>query len=291
MKQATMRLTDYDTDTRFAATVMTSERITSTESDEEVRELVLDVDRPDFSYQVGQSIGVLAPGAKQMGQQHHFRLYSVADLPERGDSNRPRIKVCVRRCFYLDDYSGERYKGIASNYLCDLKPGASLTISGPFGLPFEVPEELDANLILIGTGTGIAPFRAFVKHIYANVPEWHGRIWLFYGARSGLEMLYMNDERNDFAQYYDAQTFEAFQALSRRPAWGDPIDWGASMVERGEELWDMLSDSKTYVYVAGLEAMRDELDGLIANLAGSDSKWERRKTELVSERRWIELIY
>ena len=57
MKQATMRLTDYDTDTRFAATVMTSERITSTESDEEVRELVLDVDRPDFSYQVGQSIG------------------------------------------------------------------------------------------------------------------------------------------------------------------------------------------------------------------------------------------
>ena len=39
-------------------------------------------------------------------------------------------------------------------------------MSGPYGLAFEVPEEMDANLILIGTGTGIAPFRAFVKHIY-----------------------------------------------------------------------------------------------------------------------------
>ena len=291
MKEATPHLDDYDTDTRFEATLVASERITSAESDEEVRELVLEVNRPDFVYQVGQSIGVLAPGAREMGQQQHFRLYSVADLPERGDSGRPRIKICVRRCFYLDDYSGQRYKGIASNYLCDLRPGDSLAIAGPFGVAFEVPEELDANLILIGTGTGIAPFRAFVKHIYAHVPDWQGRIWLFYGARSGLELLYMNDERDDFAQYYDTQTFEAFRALSHRPAWDDTIDWGSTIVERGEELWDMLSDAKTYVYVAGLEAMRDELDAVIANLAGSDAKWERRKAELMAGRRWVELIY
>jgi ferredoxin--NADP+ reductase len=291
MKQATLRLDDYDTETRFEATVVSSTRITSTVSDEEVRELVLDVNRPDFSYQVGQSVGVLAPTDGKMGQQHHFRLYSVADLPESADSGKPRIKICVRRCFYLDDYSGERYKGIASNYLCDLKPGSSLTLSGPFGIPFEVPEELDANVILIGSGTGIAPFRAFVKHIFANVPEWKGRIWLFYGARSGLELLYMNDEQDDFSQYYDRETFEAFQALSRRPAWGDPIDWGSTIIERGEELWDMLSDSKTYVYVAGLDAMHTELDAVFENLAGSESKWERRKTELQETQRWVELVY
>jgi ferredoxin--NADP+ reductase len=164
-------------------------------------------------------------------------------------------------------------------------------MTGPFGLAFEVPEELDANLILIGTGTGIAPFRAFVKHLYGNVPEWKGRVWLFYGAKSGLELLYMNDEKDDFAQYYDQQTFEAFQALSPRPNWADPIAWDQAIAERGEELWKMLSDAKTYVYVAGLEKMRDELDAVFATLAGSKKKWQLRKAELIAGQRWVELLY
>ena len=40
-----------------------------------------------------------------------------------------------------------------------------------------------------------------MKHLYQDVAEWKGRVWLFHGARSGLEMLYMNDEKDDFAQY------------------------------------------------------------------------------------------
>jgi ferredoxin--NADP+ reductase len=286
-----MRLTDLDTDTRFQATVVSSERITSEESDEEVRELVLDVDRPDFPYEVGQSIGVIAPGSSEFGQKDHFRLYSVADLPERSAAGAPRIKICVRRCSYIDQYSGERYQGVASNYLTDLKPGDTLSVAGPFGLAFEVPAELDANLILIGTGTGIAPFRAFVKHLYRNVSEWKGRVWLFYGANSGLELLYMNDERDDFTQYYDEETFEAFKALSPRPGWADPIAWDHTIAQRADELWEMFGDPKTYVYVAGLEKMRDELDKVFATLAGSKEAWERRKAELTAGRRWVELLY
>ena len=55
-------------------------------------------------------------------------------------SSTPPLKIAVRRCSYLDSYSGEEYKGVASNYLCDLKPGDTLSITGPFGLVFEVPE-------------------------------------------------------------------------------------------------------------------------------------------------------
>jgi ferredoxin--NADP+ reductase len=291
MSEAVMRLDDYDTETRFRATVVSSERITPKTSDEEIRELVLDVDRDDFPYELGQSIGVLAPGSPELGHEHHFRLYSVADLPERGESGKPRLKIAVKRCSYIDEHSGERYPGIASNYLCDLKPGDTLTVAGPFGLAFEVPEETDANLILIGSGTGIAPFRAFCKHIYRDVSDWKGRVWLFYGARSGLEMIYMNDKKNDFAQYYDEETFEAFQALSPRPSWADPIAWDRAIAERGDELWKMLGEPKTYVYVAGLEKMRDELDAVFANLAGSEEKWQRRKAELMAGGRWIELLY
>lgn len=284
-------LEDYDTEQPFQATVVSSERITSEESGIEVRELTLDVQKPDFEFQLGQSVGVLAPGNADFGQKHHFRLYSVADLPERGAAGLPRIKIVVRRTSYIDKYSGEEYPGVASNYLCNLTPGDQIKMSGPYGLAFEVPEEMDANLILIGTSTGIAPFRAFVKHLYRNVPEWKGTITLFYGARSGLELLYMNDKNDDFAQYYDDETFEAFKALSPRPAWAAPIDWEGALAQRGEKLWALLQQPHTYVYVAGLEKMRAELDKAFREIAGSDEKWERRKAELIAGRRWVEVLY
>jgi len=291
MKEAVMRLQNYDTDNRHQATVVSSERITPVESTEEVRELVLEVDQPEFTFKVGQSIGVLAPGSPDFGHEFHFRLYSIADLPSRSKSGNPLIKICVRRCNYIDEFSGEVYKGIASNYLCDLAAGDTLTIAGPYGLPFHVPEEMDANLVLIGSGTGIAPFRALVKHIYTNVPEWKGRVLLYYGAKTGLEMLYMNKEKDDFSQYYDRQTFEAFQALSPRPSWAAPIDWQEAIAERGPKLWKMLSYANTYVYVAGLEEMRDELDKVLSAVAGSPEKWQRRKAELMAGLRWVELLY
>jgi len=240
MNSTVTRLEDYDTDEQFQAVVVASERITAEESGIEVRELTLDVQKPEFEFVLGQSIGVLAPGSKEFGQKHHFRLYTVADLPERGAGGLPRIKIVVRRTSYVDKYSGEEYPGVASNYLCDLVPGDRITMSGPYGLAFKLPEEMDANLILIGTGTGIAPFRAFVKHLYQNVPDWKGTVTLFYGARSGLELLYMNDEKDDFAQYYDRETFQAFKALSPRPSWAAPIDWDGALAERGKDLWRLL---------------------------------------------------
>jgi ferredoxin--NADP+ reductase len=291
MSEPAMRLSEYAKEPRYTATVASTVRITPPEAEAEVRELVLDVDRPDFPYQIGQSVGVLAPGSPDFGHESHFRLYSVADLPTAGDAGRPRIKICVRRCFYIDAHNGEEYPGIASNYLCDRVAGDRLTITGPYGLAFEVPEERDAHLILIGTGTGIAPFRAFVKHLHDNVPDWAGRVWLFHGARSGLELLYQNSERDDFAQYYDRPTFEAFQALSPRPHWADPIAWDHAIAERGDELWRLLESPKTYVYVAGLEPMRDELDGVFSRLAGSKKTWKRRKAELRAGKRWTELLY
>jgi ferredoxin--NADP+ reductase len=101
----------------------------------------------------------------------------------------------------------------------------------------------------------------------------------------------MNDERNDFAQYYDHDTFEAFQALSPRPAFADPIAWDRAIEQRGAELWQKLGEAKTYVYVAGLEPMLAELDRVFARLAGSKEKWHRRKAELQAGKRWVELVY
>ncbi|MCP5195161.1 MAG: ferredoxin-NADP reductase [Pseudomonadales bacterium] len=285
-----MRLEDFDTGSTYQARVLSNERITAAQA-EEVRELVLEVEREHFDYQPGQSVGVIVSGEHDQGHKHHFRLYSVADTPATGANGKPRITLCVKRCNYIDEYSGERYQGIASNYLCDLRAGDSLTINGPFGIPFEVPEDKDADLLLIGMGTGIAPFRALIKHIYQDVKDWRGRVRLFYGAQTGLELLYMNEEKDDFSQYYDQDTFKAFQALSPRPNWADPIAMDYALEERSEEILSMLESPHTRVYVAGRADILETLDRVFARIIGCADQWARRKAELKAGQRWVELVY
>ena len=247
-----MRLEDYPTEPRYPATVLKSEEITEEGSGVEVRELVLEVDGHEFDFEIGQSVGVLVEGSGDFGKTVHHRLYTVADTPTT-DGN-PEITLIVRRCNYIDDYSGEEYIGVNSNYLCDRRPGDRIT--GPFGMPFSVPADKNANLLLIGLGTGIAPFRALVKHIYNNVGDWNGKVRLLYGAHSGLELLYMNSKRDDFTNYYDEETFKAFKALSPRPNWADPIAWDLAIEDRADEILNLLSDEHTHVYVAGQKRIR-----------------------------------
>jgi ferredoxin--NADP+ reductase len=162
-----MLLQDYDITTRYQAKVLSNERITEAASKEDVREILIEVEHPDFHAWIGQNIGVLAPGRREIGQEHHFRLYSVADLPQKTAAGQ-QLCICVRRCSYIDQFSGEEYPGIASNYLCDLSPGDTITVTGPYGQAFELPEDHHATLILIGAGRGIAHFRGFLKYIYTN---------------------------------------------------------------------------------------------------------------------------
>ncbi len=286
-----MRLQDYDIQTQFPATVVDTQRITPLTSPEEVREILLEIDAADLEIRAGQNVGVLIQGHPEFGQEHHLRLYSIADVPEKTAGGRTRIHICVRRCSYIDEYSGEEFRGRASNLLCDLRPGDSITLTGPYGPAFQLPADPNATLILIGAGTGIAPFRALVKQAYHSEPPFRGRVWLFYGARTGLELLYMNDVKNDFAQYYDTETFEAIAALSSRPHWSEAIDWGRAFASRAQELWTLLLDPQTHVYVAGVESIRDELDAEFAKIAGSAEEWAQRKAELVAGKRWIELLY
>ncbi|MBK9013822.1 MAG: ferredoxin-NADP reductase [Saprospiraceae bacterium] len=281
-------LADFDVKNKYQATIKKSERLTPADT-EEIREIVLEV-QPGFECQVDQSFGVLVKATGEFGNKFHHRLYSVADLPGKKNGN-PLITMLVKRCSYVDDFSGERYPGIASNYLCDRRVGDEITLTGPHKLPFVVPEDKNANLILVGMGTGIAPFRAFVKHIYKNVKDWKGKIRLFYGARSGLELLYLNDEDGDLTNYYDQATFEAFHALSPRPHMADPIALDQAIEGRAAEIVEMLNQTNTRIYVAGYDKVKAMLDKAFANILGSKEKWEIRKAELIAGGKWAEVIY
>ncbi|MCB9081204.1 MAG: ferredoxin-NADP reductase [Lewinellaceae bacterium] len=282
-------LADFSTEKKYQAAVKKTERLTPADT-EEIREIVLEVKQPGFECQVDQSFGVLVRTENEFGKTVHHRLYSVADLPAESNGKQ-LLTLLVKRCSYVDDFSGEQYPGVASNYLCDRKVGDEITITGPHALPFVVPDDKHANLILVGMGTGIAPFRAFVKHIYKQVKDWKGQIRLFYGARSGMELLYLNDKDGDLTNYYDEETFAAFHALSPRPHWSDPIALDTAMEARAEEIRHLLAQTNTYVYVAGYEKIRPMLDKAFANILGSKEKWETRKAELVAGKKWAEVIY
>ena len=130
-----MKLTEYDISHPYRASVVTNERITPSQTDE-VRHIVLGIPDATFSHVEGQSIGVLVPGPHQFGNEHHMRLYSIASSRMGEEQNLSEISLCVRRCFYIDEVSGERYPGVASNYLCDRQAGDTVTITGPYGRQF-----------------------------------------------------------------------------------------------------------------------------------------------------------
>lgn len=285
-----MKLTEYDISHPYEATVVSNQRITPSSTDE-VRHIVLGIPDATFHHVEGQSIGVLVPGPHQFGNEHHLRLYSIASSRLGEDQNMAEISICVRRCFYVDEVSGERYPGVASNYLCDTRPGDVIRLTGPYGRHFMAPRDETCNLVLIGVGTGIAPFRAFLKHIYEERKSWKGQVRLFYGAKTGMDMLYMNDEKNDLSLYYDEETFKAFKALSPRPHFDEPAEIERTLKDNAKEVWDLIQDPKTYVYVSGLAKLEDTLDQAMAKLAGSAEAWAGIKDAMVAQRRWNTLFY
>jgi len=276
----------------YPATVVSNDLLMGgAERGDDVHQIVLEVQQAAFRCAVGQSIGVLAPMHAAAPEPFHMRWYSIADLPGQSGSGNPTFTICVRRHVQKDPGTGIVYKGITSNYLCDLSVGEHVRIAGPRGLAFEVPKDHDATLLLIGTGPGIAPFRAFVKYLHQEVKDWKGVVRVFYGTRTGLETLYSNQRKSDAALYFDQATFDALDALSPEPHWADPITWDLAYSERGAELLKMLDDPKTYVYLGGLKSIGVHLDQLFGKLLGSADAWTKRKAALMAEKRWAELLY
>ena len=271
----------------YSAVLRESRRITPASSREEVRHLVFRTGDLSFDPSLGNLVRVLAPG--QFGAGSHARLYSIMDLEKRNDAT--EFAICVRRCSYIDDINGEEYKGVASNYLCDLRPDDAIVFAGPVGYPFVVPDDKTADILMLGMGTGIAPFRMLIRQIYEKIGGWTGQVRLFYGARSPLEMLYMNDENSDLANYFDQPTFKAFQAVSPRPALDAPVALGAELERNSVEVWNMLQRQNTRVFVAGTENLLPAIEQAMIRLAGSGAAWLRVENALKSSGRWSEVLY
>ncbi len=285
-----MSTVETDLNAPVEAVLVESTRITSQETDE-VREIRMVVDDPAFRAIAGQTIGIVVEGDKAFGSRPHIRRYSITNVDSRPLEEDVEISILVRRCFYIDEFNGELYPGIASNFLCDAQPGQKLHLTGPYKSIFKIPASTDANLLMIGTGTGIAPFRTLIQRIYQEGIDWRGQVRLFYGARDGMDLLYMNDHNNDLSNYYDEETFKAFNALSERPLSDEKEALEQSISAHIDEAWELLNQPDTYVYLAGLQKTAEATNRVMAEKAGSEQAWSDFKRDLLKEERWSEFLY
>ncbi|HTP73464.1 MAG TPA: benzoyl-CoA 2,3-epoxidase subunit BoxA [Burkholderiaceae bacterium] len=234
------------------ASVVGNFRVTEVGKDYDTHHIVLDFGTMPFPVLEGQSIGILPPGTDANGRPHHARQYSIAS-PRNGE--RPgynNLSLTVKRV--LEDHQGRPVRGVASNYLCDLKVGDTVQVIGPFGLSFLMPNHPRSNIVMICTGTGSAPMRAMTewrRRLRASGKFEGGKLMLFFGARTKEELPYFGPLQSLPKDFIDIHL-----AFSRTA--GAPKRYVQDLMrERAADLGALLKDANTCVYVCGLKAMEE----------------------------------
>jgi len=280
----------YKPNSPLTARVIEHRRLTAEDSCNDVRHIVYDISGSDLRYVEGQSIGVLPPGMDANGKPHKLRLYSIASPGVGDDGAGKTLTVCVKRAITIDEETGKTYQGVCSTFLCDLKVGDTSNLTGPVGKAFVMPDTPNANLIMVATGTGIAPFRAFLSRRYKQQKHESGQSWLFFGAQSRKDYLY-SDELEAYAVNPGCHIVTAF-SREEKNAEGGRMYVQHRLIEYDEMLFELLKKPQTYFYICGLRGMEAGiLEGLkeIAERQGID--WNQFFDTLKSEKRWHVEVY
>ena len=246
---------------------------------------------PFLNYVEGQSIGIMPAGEDANGKPHKLRLYSIASTRHGDDFNGNTVSLCVRQLQYEKD--GETINGVCSTYLCDIKPGDKVKITGPVGKEMLLPEEEDANIVMLATGTGIAPMRAYLRRMFEptekekNKWNFKGKAWLFMGAPKSANLLYEEDLQRYIAENPD--NFKYTKAISREQqnTKGGRMYIQDRVLESANELFNMIEDEKTHIYLCGLKGMEPGIDEAMTKAAEEKGlNWSELRPQLKKAGRW-----
>jgi benzoyl-CoA 2,3-dioxygenase component A len=234
------------------ATVVGNVNCTEAGFHNQTHHIVLDFGPIPFPVLEGQSIGIVAPGVDGSGRPHVARQYSIAS-PRNGE--RPgynNVSLTVKRV--TEDHQGRPVRGVASNYLCDLKVGDTVQVIGPFGHSFLMPNHPRSHIVMICTGTGSAPMRAMTewrRRLRKTGKFEGGKLMLFFGARTREELPYFGPLQSLPKDFIDINF-----AFSRTP--GAPKRYVQDLLrERAADLAPLLADPNTHFYVCGLKSMEE----------------------------------
>jgi benzoyl-CoA 2,3-dioxygenase component A len=270
----------YSRDQPAIATVSGNYRLTSDDASADVRHIVLDFGATAFPVLEGQSIGILPPGMDANGRPHIPRLYSVAS-PREGE--RPRynnLSLTVKRV--TEDHDGNPVRGVASNFLCDLKKGDQVRVVGPFGTTFLMPNHPGSSLLMVCTGTGSAPMRAMTERRRRRIAlKEGGRLMLFFGARAPGELPYFGPLMKLAKDFIDINL-----AFSRVP--GEPKRYVQDMIRaRSADVARLIADDNTFVYICGLKGMEAGVDDALRDACREQGiDWDAKLPALRAQGRY-----
>ena len=231
-------------------------RLTAEDADSDVRHVILDLGALPFPVLEGQSIGIIPPGTDANGNAHLPRLYSISSPRDGERPNYNNLSLTVKR----------EPGGLCSNHLCDLKTGDAVQVTGPFGATFLMPEDPSAKLLMICTGTGSAPFRAFTMRRQRTVQH-GGDMLLFFGARAPDSLPYFGPLKK-----VPDSLLQKHLVYSRVA--GQPKEYVQDRMRgMSNTLGPLLQDPALHIYICGLRGMEtgvDEAFADIARLSGTD---------------------
>ena len=198
------------------------------------------------AFQFEEVIGILEPITP--------RLYSIASSP-LAHGGEVHLTV-ARKCFEVNE---EVRRGLCSDYLAQLLQGASFEFYVHKNSQFKLPAT-NVDIIMIGPGTGIAPFRSFVAERDATGST--GRNWLFFGDQHfESDFLYQTEIQNYLETGVLTKVNVAFSRDQEAKLYVQH-----KMVEHGQELFNWL-EAGAHVYVCGAkETMGVDVENSLLNI-------------------------
>jgi len=185
------------------------------------------------------------------------RLYSISSSPL---AHARELHLTVDTVRYT--MSGRECLGVASTFLAErTTPGQALQVYIQKAHDFALPEKDDTPIIMVGPGTGIAPFRSFLWHRAATGAQ--GRAWLFYGHQH---------EASDFFYRAELEQLQASGTLTRlSTAWSrdgtEKTYVQDRMREAGGELWAWLGDGAHFYVCGDAKRMAKDVETALCDIA------------------------
>ncbi len=273
------RINLFDRKNPAKATVTGNFRLTAADASSDIRHVILDFGATRMPVLEGQSIGIIPPGSDDNGRRHMMRLYSIASSRDGERPNTNNVALTVKRV--VEPRDGGVHHGVASNYICDLKLGDAVDVVGPFGSTFLMPDDPSTDIIMICTGTGSAPFRAFTERRRRSMPSAKGKLYLFFGARSPSELPYFGPLKRVPATIMDQEL--VFSRLSDQPK--EYVQ--DRLRKRSDDIATLLTRDTTHIYVCGLRGMESGVETALADICRAHRlDWQAIRASMRDEGRY-----